>query len=76
MQLYLSTNQYKNTNTSDLWRALEEASSVPVESIMNTWVKQMGFPLVSVRAIKAILGLPLLRGNFTTSNSWNKGNSF
>ncbi|XP_003746515.1 puromycin-sensitive aminopeptidase [Galendromus occidentalis] len=52
MQLYLSQNKYKNTFTSDLWRALEEASSVPVQSIMDTWVKQMGFPLISVKSRK------------------------
>ena len=37
-----------NTRTEDLWSALEEASGQPVTSIMNTWVKQMGYPLLQV----------------------------
>lgn len=48
MNLYLTRHQYKNTKTEDLWAALEEASSKPVAQVMSTWIKQMGFPVVSV----------------------------
>lgn len=48
MHIYLSRNKYKNTCTEDLWAAFEEASSKPVESIMSTWTKQMGFPVVRI----------------------------
>jgi puromycin-sensitive aminopeptidase len=43
---YLSANQYGNARTEDLWKALEEASGQPVTSIMDTWVKQMGYPVL------------------------------
>ncbi len=43
---YLSANQYANARTEDLWAALEEASGQPVTAIMNTWVKQMGYPVL------------------------------
>ncbi len=43
---YLSANQYANARTEDLWTALEEASGQPVTAIMNTWVKQMGYPVL------------------------------
>lgn len=48
MGLYLDRHQYRNTETEDLWRALEEASTKAVGKVMNTWVKQKGFPIVTV----------------------------
>ncbi|XP_055688287.1 puromycin-sensitive aminopeptidase [Lutzomyia longipalpis] len=48
MHIYLTRHQYKNTRSEDLWLALEEASKKPVGAVMSTWVKQMGFPVVSV----------------------------
>ena len=44
---YLSANQYANARTEDLWAALEEASGQPVTAVMNTWVKQMGYPVLN-----------------------------
>ena len=46
---YLSAHQYGNARTEDLWAALEEASGQPVTAIMNSWVKQMGYPVLSTR---------------------------
>ncbi|XP_022705522.1 puromycin-sensitive aminopeptidase-like isoform X2 [Varroa jacobsoni] len=51
MQLYLNRHKYSNTLSSDLWKALEEVSSVRVESVMNSWVKQVGFPVIQVTAL-------------------------
>ncbi len=45
---YLERHSYANTETSDLWDALEEASEQPVRDIMDTWIFQGGFPVVSV----------------------------
>jgi puromycin-sensitive aminopeptidase len=47
---YLKKHEYANTETSDLWDALQEASGQPVRSVMDTWIFQQGFPLVSVAA--------------------------
>ena len=47
---YLSTHQYGNARTEDLWAALEEASGQPVTTVMNSWVKQMGYPFIQVKA--------------------------
>lgn len=52
MNIYLKRHQYKNTQTEDLWTALEEASSKPVAAVMSTWVKQMGFPVVTVSSVQ------------------------
>lgn len=34
----------------DLWESLESASGKPIAAMMNTWTKQMGFPLIYVEA--------------------------
>ena len=44
---YLAKHSYGNTETSDLWDALEATSSEPVRRIMDSWIWQEGYPLVS-----------------------------
>ena len=44
---YLRTHAYGNTETSDLWDALEETSGQPVREVMDSWIWQPGYPLVS-----------------------------
>ncbi len=46
---YLRTHAYGNTDTSDLWDAIEHTSGEPVRQIMDSWIWQPGYPLVSVR---------------------------
>ena len=50
LQEYISAHQYSNARTEDLWSALESASGEPVTSIMDTWTKQMGYPVLQVEA--------------------------
>ncbi|HXQ43114.1 MAG TPA: M1 family metallopeptidase [Acidimicrobiales bacterium] len=45
---YLESHRFANTETSDLWDAIEAASGEPVRGIMDTWILQGGFPLVTV----------------------------
>jgi puromycin-sensitive aminopeptidase len=45
---YLVTHSYGNTETRDLWDALEHSSGRPVARIMDTWINQGGYPLVTV----------------------------
>ena len=45
---YLQANAYGNTETHDLWTALEEASGQPVGAMMNSWIFQEGFPEVEI----------------------------
>lgn len=52
MNIYLTRHQYKNTVTEDLWAALEEASSKPVGAVMTSWIKKMGFPVVTVSSVQ------------------------
>ena len=48
MALYLKQHSWSNTETEDLWVALEKASNKPIREVMSTWTKQTGFPLISV----------------------------
>jgi puromycin-sensitive aminopeptidase len=45
---YLRKHAYGNTETHDLWDALEEETGEPVRRIMDTWIWQGGYPLLSV----------------------------
>ncbi len=47
---YLSGNEYGNARTQDLWAALEQESGQPVTAIMDSWVMQMGYPVLQVEA--------------------------
>jgi puromycin-sensitive aminopeptidase len=46
---YLRTHAYGNTDTGDLWDAIEHTSGEPVRRIMDSWIWQPGYPLVSAR---------------------------
>jgi puromycin-sensitive aminopeptidase len=45
---YLRKHSYANTRTTDLWDAIEEVSGAPVRDVMNTWILQGGYPLVTL----------------------------
>ncbi|KAL8206925.1 UNVERIFIED_CONTAM: hypothetical protein K2H54_035314, partial [Gekko kuhli] len=45
---YLTNYHFKNAKTDDFWRALEEASGKPVKEVMDTWTRQMGYPVLNV----------------------------
>ena len=46
---YIRKHAYSNAKTEDLWAALEEGSGEPVNKLMNSWTKQQGYPVVSVK---------------------------
>uniref|UniRef100_A0A0N4ZAG9 Aminopeptidase n=1 Tax=Parastrongyloides trichosuri TaxID=131310 RepID=A0A0N4ZAG9_PARTI len=48
LRTYIKKHQYSNTVTQDLWNALTEASGQNIQEMMDTWTKQIGFPLVTV----------------------------
>jgi puromycin-sensitive aminopeptidase len=49
IRIYLQRHAYANASTKDLWSALEAASGERVGEIMDTWILQGGYPLVSVK---------------------------
>ena len=48
LKKYLSDFKYKNAKGQDLWNAIGKASNLPVTSMVNTWLRQPGFPLVEI----------------------------
>ncbi|XP_072899156.1 glutamyl aminopeptidase [Hemitrygon akajei] len=47
-QKYLHDHQFKNAKTDDFWEALAQVSGKPVKEVMDTWTRQMGFPVLNV----------------------------
>lgn len=47
LRLYLKRHAYGNTDTIDLWIALEEASKQPVKEFMGAWTSRPGYPIVT-----------------------------
>uniref|UniRef100_A0A4W4GAS9 Aminopeptidase n=1 Tax=Electrophorus electricus TaxID=8005 RepID=A0A4W4GAS9_ELEEL len=45
---YLKDFTFQNANTSDFWKAQAEVSQYPVADVMDTWTKQMGYPVLSL----------------------------
>jgi puromycin-sensitive aminopeptidase len=48
LNIYLDKHRFSNTDTTDLWDALEIASGQPVQAVMGTWVNQAGHPMILV----------------------------
>jgi puromycin-sensitive aminopeptidase len=47
---YLAAHQFGNTDTTDLWDAIESAApGEPVRALMDSWILQGGTPLVTAR---------------------------
>lgn len=44
---YMRENQYANAETTDLWDAIEAETGEPVRRIMDSWIFQGGYPLIS-----------------------------
>jgi puromycin-sensitive aminopeptidase len=61
---YMERHQYGNTETTDLWDAIEEATAEPVRSLMDSWIFQGGYPVVSVESTADGTGLTLSQRRF------------
>ncbi len=48
IRAYLAQHAYGNTETTDLWDALEAATGQPVRRIADTWIFQGGHPAIGV----------------------------
>jgi puromycin-sensitive aminopeptidase len=48
IRLYLQRHKYANAETTDLWDALEDSTKQPVRAVMDSWIFQAGYPIVSV----------------------------
>ncbi|EOY27183.1 Aminopeptidase M1, putative [Theobroma cacao] len=53
--LYIKRYAWNNARTEDLWNVLSEESGIQVNSMMDSWTKQKGYPVVSVKYKDRIL---------------------
>lgn len=67
---YLNAHAYKNTETSDLWDSIETAVAAdggePVRALMDSWIWQPGYPLVTAALRNGKLHLTQQRFSFDT----------
>jgi puromycin-sensitive aminopeptidase len=54
---YLAKFAHGNTDTADLWDALERVSGRPVADIMSTWIYQGGFPVIEAAVREGAVAL-------------------
>ena len=73
LKRYLSDFKYKNAEGQDLWNAIGKASKMPVTSMINTWLKQPGFPLVEINQDGNILKLKQKRYLLEPDKKFSKG---
>ncbi len=66
---YLKGHEYGNATTQDLWDALEKASRSPVGRMMDSWIKQQGYPVVEAEFSDKRLTLSQKRFLFTKPKS-------
>lgn len=73
LKKYLSDFKYKNAEGEDLWNAIGKASRMPVTSMINTWLKQPGFPLVEINQDGNTLKLKQKRYLLEYNKKFSKG---
>ncbi len=73
LKKYLSDFKYKNAEGTDLWNAIGKASKMPVTSMINTWLKQPGFPLVEINQDGNTLKLKQKRYLLESDKKFSKG---
>jgi puromycin-sensitive aminopeptidase len=59
VRIYLKRHRESNASADDFWKALDESSGQDVTTIMNTWIKEPGHPIVSFSAREVPGGLEL-----------------
>ena len=46
---YFAAHKYSNATGADLWKALGDASGLNIGKIMNSWLEQPGYPVVTAK---------------------------
>ncbi|MCH4171140.1 MAG: M1 family metallopeptidase [Lactobacillus sp.] len=57
LKQYFATHHFGNATGADLWAALGEAAGMDVGAIMNSWLEQPGYPVVTAAVIDGKLTL-------------------
>jgi tricorn protease interacting factor F2/3 len=70
---YLKKFKYQNAQGQDLWDAIGKASKMPVSVMVNSWLKQPGFPLVEIKQEGTKLRLTQKRYLLEPDKKFTKG---
>jgi puromycin-sensitive aminopeptidase len=62
---YIKKHSYGNTETTDLWDAIEDTTGQPARSTMDSWIFQGGFPLLTVSEEDAGARLAIAQSPFS-----------
>ena len=73
LKQYLASFKYKNAEGKDLWDAIGTISKMPVRSMIQTWLKQPGFPVVEIEKHDSTLHLKQRRYVLESDKKSNKG---
>lgn len=73
LKKYLAGFKYKNAEGKDLWDAIGKISKMPVRSMVQTWLKQPGFPVVEIEKRDSILHLKQRRYILESDKKSTKG---
>ncbi|HXV65979.1 MAG TPA: M1 family metallopeptidase [Nitrosopumilaceae archaeon] len=73
LHLYLTKHKYQNATGHDLWVAIGKVSKKPVKSMMNSWIRQVGFPLLDVKKKNSKLLLTQKRFLLEPDKKYQKG---
>lgn len=73
LKQYLTKFKYKNAQGQDLWDEIGKASKMPVSSMVNSWLKQPGFPLVEIEQNGKSLSLKQKRYLLEHDKKYTKG---
>ena len=72
VEAYLNKFKFANTNSSDLWDALSEASNQPLNKILPFWIREKGYPFLQVDCSNNFLTIkqkPFLLKNVETDKN-------
>jgi tricorn protease interacting factor F2/3 len=70
---YLKKHKYKNAAGHDLWDSIGKVSKKPVKSMMNSWIRQVGFPLVEAEMKNSKMELKQKRFLLEPDKKYQKG---
>ncbi|MFQ5781724.1 MAG: M1 family metallopeptidase [Nitrosopumilus sp.] len=57
LKKYLSSFKYRNATGQNLWDAIGKSSKMPVSAMVNSWLKQPGFPQIDITQKNSILAV-------------------
>src|SRR4051812_48329347 len=57
IRLYMKKHREKNATADDLWGALAESSGQPILELANGWIRQTGYPLLTVSEHQGMIKL-------------------